>query len=141
VLKLYKMPELLSRDLPALRLLARPAGEIRDMANVLLPRVQQALPKTYEVNVETCASQIGSGSLPVDHLSSWCLCIRPAHTEKAKGRLLDELASRLRNLPVPIIGRIERGSIKLDLRCLEDEDLFVEQIDALWRLYFKYKRF
>jgi L-seryl-tRNA(Ser) seleniumtransferase len=141
VLNLYKMPELLPRDLPALRLLTRPVGEIRDMANRLLPRVQQALLKTYEVNVEMCESQIGSGSLPVDRLSSWCLCIRPAYKEKAKGRLLDELVSRLRNLPVPIIGRIERGSIKLDLRCLEDEDLFVEQIDVLWGLCFNYKRF
>jgi len=131
VLKLYKMPEFLSRDLPTLRLLARPADEIKGSALKLLPLMREALPETCEVNVEPCESQVGSGSLPVDCLPSWCLSITPAVKKKSKGRLLEEVASCFRSLPVPIIGRIQKDSIKLDLRCLEDEHLFIKQIKTL----------
>jgi L-seryl-tRNA(Ser) seleniumtransferase len=130
-LKLYKMPELLSKELPALRLLTRPADEIKALALSVLPLMQQGLRDDCEVRVESCESQIGSGSLPVDCLPSWCIAITPALNKRGKGRVLREIARRLRNLPTPIIGRTEKDSIKLDMRCLEDERVFVEQMRAL----------
>jgi L-seryl-tRNA(Ser) seleniumtransferase len=45
--------------------------------------------------------------------------------------MLAELAAALRRLPVPVIGRIERGSLILDLRCLEDEEGFVANMASL----------
>ncbi len=44
------------------------------------------------------------------------------------GRALEGLLVALRGLPVPVIGRIERGVVLLDLRCLEDEAGFVAQL-------------
>jgi len=131
VLKLYKMPEFLTRDLPGLRLLTRPADEIQELAHRLLPLVQKAFANTCAVSAESCESQIGSGSLPVDCLPSWCLSITQAPKKKGMGRVLEDIACRLRNLPVPVIGRMQKDSIKLDLRCLENESLFVEQIKSL----------
>ncbi|MGH8501221.1 MAG: L-seryl-tRNA(Sec) selenium transferase [Gammaproteobacteria bacterium] len=131
VLKLYKSPEFLARDLPGLRLLTRPASEIEEMARRLRPRMQDALSGVCEIEVEACESQIGSGSLPVDCLPSWCISIRPSFAQKNAGRFLEQMTSRLRDLPVPIIGRTHKGAIKLDLRCLEDEPLFIEQLNAL----------
>jgi L-seryl-tRNA(Ser) seleniumtransferase len=32
---------------------------------------------------------------------------------------------------VPVVGRIEDGCLKFDLRCLDDEDGFVEQLSQL----------
>jgi L-seryl-tRNA(Ser) seleniumtransferase len=37
----------------------------------------------------------------------------------------------LRNLPVPVVGRIENGALILDLRCLDDEDAFVANLATL----------
>jgi len=43
------------------------------------------------------------------------------------------LARRLRALPTPVIGRIEGGHVLLDLRCLEDETGFLDQLGLLSR--------
>jgi len=42
-----------------------------------------------------------------------------------------KLSDALRALPCPIIGRIHRGELLLDLRCLDDEDNFLRQLHLL----------
>jgi len=74
--------------------------------------------------------QIGSGSLPVERLPSAGLAIAPLQRQGI-GRALDRLAEALRGLPVPVIGRIADDRLLLDLRCLENPDLFVRQLPAL----------
>jgi L-seryl-tRNA(Ser) seleniumtransferase len=130
-LRLYRSPETLRERLPTLRLLTRPEADIRALAVRLQPAVQAALTATAEVTVEACRSQIGSGSLPVDRLPSACLALRPAG--RRPGRALERLAEAFRSLPVPVIGRLEEGALRLDLRCLEDEAGFREQLPALFR--------
>lgn len=128
VLKLYADPERLAARLPTLRLLTRKEPEIRAAAERLKPALAQAIGEGFTVAVEPCASQIGSGSLPVDRLASACLAVR----SRAKGGgCVERLAAALRALPKPIVGRIEDGALKLDLRCLEDEVGFRAALDAL----------
>lgn len=122
VLRLYRDPDRLAERVPTLRLLARPAADIRAAAERVQPRLAQALP-AYSVEVAACQSQIGSGSLPVERLASAALAVR--------GRSLAKLAAALRALPVPVIGRIHDGALLLDLRCLDDEAGFVQQLTAL----------
>ena len=134
VLKLYRDPDRLAQRLPSLRLLTRPAHDIRALAERLAPQLAQALGERATVQVLPCRSQIGSGSLPVDRLESACLAIgAPAGTRRAGG-FPDRLAAAFRALPVPVIGRIEDGQFRLDLRCLEDggdERAFVAQLALL----------
>ena len=77
-----------------------------------------------------CASQIGSGALPVETIASAGLAIRPKAARGA-GRALAALAAALRKLPVPVIGRIEEQALVLDLRCLEDEAAFLANLANL----------
>jgi L-seryl-tRNA(Ser) seleniumtransferase len=89
----------------------------------------QAAGADYEVEAVPMFSQIGSGALPVDQLPSYGLAVR--HRGKGRpGRHLDRLETRLRNLPVPVIGRIADDALWLDLRCLEarDEAAFTAQL-------------
>jgi L-seryl-tRNA(Ser) seleniumtransferase len=76
------------------------------------------------VDVAECASQVGSGSLPVDRLPSAALRIVPRGARPAV------LAKALRALPIPVIGRIHDDALWLDLRCLEDEAAFLAQIEG-----------
>ena len=126
VLALYGDPDSLPQKLPALRLLTRPHADIEAQTMRLLPEVQTALAGMAAVSFRAVKSQIGSGALPVDLLPSSALALLPAG--KSSGAALNALAAVFRRLPVPVIGRIHNGELLFDLRCLDDERLFLEQL-------------
>jgi len=128
VLALYKNPEKLRERLPALRLLTRPASEVRDSAQRLQASVGAKFSGVATVEVIECESQIGSGALPGRTIPSAGLAIRPATGKRGSGTALERIAANLRELPVPVIGRIHEGVLILDLRCLEDEVAFAAQL-------------
>ena len=122
VLRLYTDPDRLVTRLPTLRLLTRPQDELRSLAARLCPLVQAVLGAAHVVQAIDCDSQIGSGSLPTRTVPSAGLAIQPGSAA---------LAAALRRLPVPVIGRLHDGRLVLDLRCLEDEQGFVAQLQQL----------
>jgi L-seryl-tRNA(Ser) seleniumtransferase len=122
-LRLYGDPARLAEYLPTVRTLARPATEIRVLAERLVPVVARALGGAASVAVEPVRGQIGSGALPVDLLASFALIVR--------GQGLDRLAAAFRRLPIPVIGRIHNGALIFDLRTLDDEAAFTGQLDKL----------
>jgi L-seryl-tRNA(Ser) seleniumtransferase len=91
-LRLYLHPEKLADRLPTLRLLTRDAASIRAQAELLLPRIAPHYPD-FDVRIEPCQSQIGSGSLPVDRLPSEALTFTP---RDGRGSHLEALSSRWR---------------------------------------------
>jgi len=129
-LMLYQRPERLAQDLPTLRLLTRPLADIEAAASAVLPVLQAALAPRCGVERVPLQGQIGSGSLPVERLPSAGLAIAPAG-KKGAGRALDELATALRRLPTPVIGRIADDRLILDCRCLEDTTILTNQIPLL----------
>ncbi len=116
VLRLYRDPDRLAERLPALRILTRPVEEIEAQAYRLAPAMEGA-------EVVTVASQIGSGSLPVERLESRALSL-----SAPGGKALEARAAAFRRLPVPVIGRISEGRLLFDLRTLDDEDAFLSQL-------------
>ena len=131
VLRLYADPERLAERLPTLRLLARPVEDIEAVASRLRPVLAGPLAEIAAVEIVSCQSQIGSGALPVDRLPSVALSIRPAAAKRRAGAVLRRLTQAFRALPVPVIGRVQDGALILDLRCLEDEATFIDQIGLL----------
>ena len=129
-LKLYRDPDRLAQHLPTFRLLSLPSAEIEARARRMLRTVQASVGSAFSVEIVACQSQIGSGALPLVTLPSAGLAIRPSAARGA-GRLLKHLADALRRLTVPVIGRIEDQALVLDLRCLEDEDAFAENLASL----------
>jgi L-seryl-tRNA(Ser) seleniumtransferase len=125
----YRTPDRLVKDLPTLRLLTRPLVEIEALALRLQPRLAEALGVPWQVTVAPVSSQVGSGSLPVDVIPSMALAL--CSTKAKSGSALKALNRKLRRLPVPIVGRIADNRLLLDLRCLEDESGFLDQIDHL----------
>ena len=128
VLRLYADPDHLADRLPALRLLTRPLGEIVELGQRMLPALETALAGIAEVGLVDTRSQIGSGALPVSLLPSAAVALRPI---SRSGGAVEKLARSLRELPIPVIGRIDAGRVLLDLRCLEDEAAFLGQLGAL----------
>ena len=133
VLRLYRDPERLAERLPSLRLLTRAEDDIRRTAARVRPAVAAALEGFATVELSACASQVGSGSLPVDRLPSAGLCLTPISRGRGAGAELKRLEQALRGLPIPVIGRVADGALWLDLRCLEpaDEAAFAAQLAKL----------
>jgi L-seryl-tRNA(Ser) seleniumtransferase len=129
-LRLYRDPDRLAERLPTIRMLARPQPVIEALAHRLAPIVAAKIGAAYAVEIIDCASQIGSGALPLETLPSAGLAIRP-QKERGAGRALTRLAAALRQLPMPVIGRTENGAQILDLRCLESEETFIQNLADL----------
>ena len=84
----------------------------------------------FVIEAIDCASQIGSGALPLATLPSAGVALRPRGT-RGEGRTLTALAAAFRRLPIPVVGRIDEHRFVLDLRCLDDEAAFVANLSAL----------
>ena len=126
-LKLYRDPDRLAERLPTLRMLARPMAEIAAQAQRLAPRIDALLrPFGFAATPCPCASQIGSGALPVDTIQSAGLRLTGPG-----GDAPDRLAAQLRALPMPVIGHIQGGALILDLRCLDDDSVLTDALAAL----------
>ena len=124
-LKLYRDPDRLAERLPTLRLLARPRQDIEAEAPARSARMSPApLASAFAVELCECRSQVGSGALPLETIESAGLSIRAS----AGGRAIEDLARRLRALPTPVIGRIEKDRLMLDFRCLTDEEAFLSNL-------------
>ena len=131
VLKLYADPDRLAERLPTLRVLTRPVAELDHAAARLAPALAAGLASVATVEVVDCASEIGSGAVPTRSIASKGLAIRPGGPKRLSGGALKRLASAFRDLPVPVLGRVQDGALVLDLRCLEDEAGFADQLGKL----------
>ena len=128
-LRLYRDPDRLAETLPTLGTLARPEGGIRAMAAALAGPMAEALGPRFRVAAAPCASQIGSGALPLATLPSCALRVTAA--EGPGGGRMDALAAAFRRLPVPVIGRVAEDAFWLDLRCLDEPGRLLALLPAL----------
>lgn len=127
-LRLYRNPDTIAETLPTLRLLARKKKEIEALANRLLPAIATAIGNAYEASAVVCSSQIGSGSLPQETIPSAGISVR---AKSKSGRAIAALADAFRALPSPVVGRIEEQALIFDLRCLENEKTFLDNLASL----------
>ncbi len=129
-LALYQHPEKLAETVPSLRLLARSLENIQLTAESV-ERAFLGVPQDdWKVDVADCFSQIGSGALPTESLPSVAVRLTPTGPRKVMGKRLADIAASFRNLPVPVIGRMEKRAFWLDMRTLEEPNQLVDQLDA-----------
>ena len=128
VLKLYADPVRVIQKVPALRLLTRSRADMLAVAKRISEPLQTVLGPDYSVEVTEMKSQIGSGAMPIDLLPSAGLRIGP---KKKNSRMLRKIISSFRQLPKPVVGRVNDDALVLDLRCLELETEFLQQLSLL----------
>ena len=131
IINLYKDPCRLKERIPLLGDLARPIEEINALAERLMPIFDDHLKLRAKVSIEECKSQIGSGALPLDLLSSKAIVLKPIAKKGQTDFMLQKLAADFRQLPKPVIGRIHDGKLIFDLRCLQNETELQRQLSLL----------
>lgn len=128
VLKLYGDPDRIAQRLPVLRLLSRQVSDISAHASRLLPSARTCLEGIATVEIADCESQVGSGASPTATMRSAGLLLRPL---QRGDRVLRSFARKLRETPVPVIGRMHQGAVLLDLRCLDEDQSLIRQLQHL----------
>lgn len=128
-LRLYLQPEKITEKLTALHLLTQPIPQLQAQAEQLKVRLENRLNADYLIAIEPSEAQVGSGSQPLARIPSVAVTIAPA-TEKTLIKIT-ALFARLLALPQPVIGRIERDKIWLDLRSLASLDRLLDSLETL----------
>ena len=131
LLRLYSVPERLPEHLPVLKSLLRNNAEIHAAATSLQPVLATIFTGFAEVSIVDCESEIGSGALPNRGVPSTAIAIRPLLTKTKQANALNFIATAFRQLPIPVIGRIHKGALQLDLRCLDNVEAFSAQLFGL----------
>ena len=115
VLQEYLSEEQAVQHIPVLRMITEPLDEVARRARSLARTIRSTdLPA--KVDVVSCESQIGGGSLPMERIPSMAVAIHPKHESVAA------LEDQMRHLTVPMIPRTVNDTIVLDVRTVETED-------------------
>ena len=108
---------------PVPRMLAMAADDIRVRADALSARLTAL--EGWRVEVVPGASAVGGGCAPGVELPTWLVAI------DKRGLSPDALEERLRRLTPPVIARIERNQVLLDLRTVfPDQDQQLSELMA-----------
>lgn len=116
-LKYYLDEKKAIENVPTLRMLTIPLEDLNTKADDLLEKIKTAInSETLEVEIKDGFSEVGGGSLPLEKLPTKCvvLTINNSSTQ--------EFESMLRGLKIPIITRLYKDKIYLDLRTIKEED-------------------
>ena len=115
VLKEYLSENRAVKNIPVLQMITKSQEDIVKEARKL-KRFLMGLELDAELAIESCESQIGGGSLPLERIPSKAVTIKPKNISTA------EMETRMRFLPVPIIPRTVNDKILLDVRTIGVEN-------------------
>lgn len=133
-LKQYLQDEVALNNIPTLRMLAVTSEELR-IKSEELRNMLQGLNNGFEIKVETGESTVGGGAMPDSKLETYLVKI------KTPSITADKLEKRLREYSIPIISRIIKGDICIDVRTLLEDDFKViysalkEIGESLWSMW------
>lgn len=116
-LRLYLNERELSEKLPMLQRYTRSVTELHEVATRLANHLREVFGDAVQVTVEESVAQIGSGSLPVDTLSSVTVSLGTSQISA------EALATYFRSQPRPVIGRVQEGQLRFDVRTVFSQEL------------------
>jgi L-seryl-tRNA(Ser) seleniumtransferase len=104
------------KEIPTLRMLTVSNEELRERAKDLQQLLRQ---ETADAAIEMIqeTSQVGGGALPLQTLPTWVVAIKPSHGS------VQALERALRHLDWPIIARIAKDQLILDIRTIQDDEV------------------
>jgi L-seryl-tRNA(Ser) seleniumtransferase len=126
-LRLYLDEDKALREIPTLNMISMPFSELRLKAQKLVTVIKKRLGKRAEVEVLEGFSQVGGGALPEENIPTFLVSLNP------KGITVNDLENRLRHIEPPVLARIQKDRLLIDLRTLVDNDaeIIVRHLDEL----------
>ena len=118
------------REIPTLRMLTYSRDELRKKAQGLSRKIRANIPVGMRVGVRDDVSQVGGGAYPVQLLPTYVVTLKPDHGS------VNQLEERLREGKPPIIARVSKEEVLLDVRTIGDDEgnLIVDGIEKSIKL-------
>ena len=126
-LRLYLEPQRALREIPTLRMLSTPASELLPRAQRLRAALEAALPSgTARLDCVPEVSRAGGGALPMCDIDTWAVAL-----SFERGSAQDCQHHMVSERELPVVGRISRELLLLDLRTLLSEQEEDEAVRAV----------
>jgi len=116
-LLLYLDEKRAMEEIPTLRMLSLDTGNLKRRGRRLLRRLSGMVDKGTQLTLREDVSQVGGGALPLQELPTMVLAVKPLDLS------VNELEENLRKGEPPIISRISKDELILDMRTVSDEEI------------------
>jgi L-seryl-tRNA(Ser) seleniumtransferase len=117
VLREYYDFDKVLRSVPTLSMLTCDPDNIKKKAQRILRRLGGVTKLHDCIQLQKTVSRVGGGAMPEHGLESWALVLKPGETGASN------LEKWFRELPVPLILRIEDEKMIIDLRTILEDDI------------------
>ena len=118
-LYLYRHTPTALRNIPSLRTIRQTYKALCRKAERLLGLIGTIDKDNFIADLCDGFSQIGGGAMPLETLRSRLLCVTPANFSASY------IARQLRSYNPPIIARLEKNKVLLDLRTIQEKELVI----------------
>ena len=116
-LLLYLDEKRAMEEIPTLRMLSLDTGNLKRRGRRLLRRLSGRVDKGTQLTLREDVSQVGGGALPLQELPTMVLAVKPLDLS------VNEVEENLRKGEPPIISRISKDELILDMRTVLDEEI------------------
>jgi len=116
-LLLYLDEKRAMEEIPTLKMLTLDLSKLRKRGRRLLRRLSGRIDKGIQPILKEDVSQVGGGALPLQNLRTIVLAIKPVNLS------VNSLEENLRKGEPPIISRISKDELILDMRTIFDEEI------------------
>jgi len=123
--RLYLDEKIAVEKIPTLRMLSMTAKELEERAKKLYDKIAKTVDNGIcNIEIVDSFSEVGGGSLPLEKIPTKCIRI------SLKEYSITDFERALREFRIPIIARVYKNSLYLDIRTiqLEEYDILVEGI-------------
>ncbi|TDT61223.1 L-seryl-tRNA(Sec) selenium transferase [Fonticella tunisiensis] len=126
-LKLYLDEDKAIREIPGLFMLTKPAEKIKKDAAKLMRMLKAKLKDRAVIEVIEEYSQVGGGAMPLEKLKTFAVAL------KFNNKSIEDVDKELRKCDIPIITRLYRDRMLIDVRTLFDDEykIIVNTLDSL----------
>jgi L-seryl-tRNA(Ser) seleniumtransferase len=116
-LLLYHDEKRAMEEIPTLRMLSLDTNGLKKRGRRLMKRLSGMMNQKIIFTLKEDVSQVGGGALPLQELPTIVVAIKPLHFS------LNSLEGYLRKSDPPIISRISKEELILDMRTIFDEEI------------------
>lgn len=106
-------------NIPTLKMITMTIAEIEKKANTLAHILEEKTIDKYNIQVVDEFSQVGGGSMPLEEIPTKAIRISP------KSGSIAELEKHLRSYKVPIITRLYKENMYIDIRTIDEDDYHI----------------